>query len=74
MSVLKVADIEIRDVYEAMQKSDNTITADAILCNPVYRRWFLKELGVVFPEVEEATLRRLINLRKSNKLKDRSKP
>lgn len=68
MSALIVSDRQIRSVYTAMKNSDNTITADVILCNPVFRRWFLKELDVEFPEVEEAALRRLINLRKSKRL------
>lgn len=74
MSVLKVTDNEIRAVYATMQQRDETVTADVILCNPVYRAEFLKRLDVDIPVVEEATLRRLINLRKSSKLEPRSKP
>jgi len=68
MGRLKVSDAEIRDIYNAMQELDDTVTADRILCNPLYREAFLNRLDISDDEVEEATLRRLINLRKSKKL------
>ena len=63
-----VSDRQIRAAYARIKNTDNTITADVILCNPVYRTWFLNELEVVLPVTEEAVLRRLINLRKSKRL------